>query len=113
MGPRVIAVGLPRTGNTSLKKAFETLGFHRVLHVSTLLEEPELLEKWMAALNNAGEGVDLVSLVDSYDAVVGFPACLFLTELMAAFPTAKVILTVRDPSEWYVAPYIISIFSEI
>ena len=36
-----------------------------------------------------------------YRGAVDFPAAAFYKELMAAFPQAKVILTVREPSTWY------------
>src|SRR5438309_1984892 len=34
-------------------------------------------------------------------ATVHWPACTFYTQLMAVYPQAKVLLTVRDPDQWY------------
>ncbi|MGG7377289.1 sulfotransferase, partial [Escherichia coli] len=36
-----------------------------------------------------------------YRATVDWPGCLYYRELMAAFPQAKLILTVRDAQRWY------------
>ncbi|KAJ5816629.1 hypothetical protein N7447_008862 [Penicillium robsamsonii] len=36
-----------------------------------------------------------------YDATVAWPAAAFWEELLHKYPSAKVILTVRDPGKWY------------
>jgi hypothetical protein len=45
--------------------------------------------------------MDWHSLFAGYDATTDFPACLSYRELMATFPEARVILTVRDPEKWW------------
>ena len=46
------------------------------------------IEKWRSVFKN-------------YGAVLDLPAILFYKELMAVFPNAKVILTLREPKSWY------------
>ena len=46
------------------------------------------IEKWRSVFQN-------------YGAVLDLPAILFYKELMAVFPNAKVILTLREPKSWY------------
>ena len=38
---------------------------------------------------------------EGYQATVDWPGCTFYRELMAAYPDAKVVLSVRDPERWY------------
>ncbi len=45
--------------------------------------------------------VDFRQFFRGYRATVDWPACEFYREIMAAFPAAKVLLTVRDPEAWY------------
>lgn len=41
------------------------------------------------------------SIFENYDAAVDWPAAEFWPELVQEYPDAKVILTVRDPEDWY------------
>jgi len=53
----------------------------------------------LAAL--AGKPVDWEQLFRGYQATVDWPGCNFYTQLMTHYPDAKVLLTVRDPDQWY------------
>lgn len=44
--------------------------------------------------------MDWQALLEAYRATTDFPACLYYREQLEAFPTARVVLTVRDPSSW-------------
>jgi hypothetical protein len=48
-----------------------------------------------------GRAMDWERLFAGYQACVDFPTCVYYRELMAAFPDAPVVLSVRDPSAWY------------
>ncbi|KAL4900804.1 hypothetical protein BDW74DRAFT_182393 [Aspergillus multicolor] len=48
-----------------------------------------------------GEGVDWDHMFRGYDATTDWPAAAFWEPLLKAYPSAKVILTVRDPESWY------------
>lgn len=98
-GLRVIGAGMGRTGTSSLKHALEQLGFAPCHHMAEVIKHPEEVPTWQAAAR--GEQVDWVRFMSRWGASVDFPSALYYRELMAAFPDAKVILSVRDPDSWY------------
>lgn len=95
----VIGAGFGRTGTASLKRALESLGFSPCHHMSEVLKQPETAAGWTAALN--GDTAVLPALVAGYRATLDFPSCLLWRELVERYPLAKVVLTVRDPEQWY------------
>jgi hypothetical protein len=95
----VIGAGFGRTGTLSLKAALEELGIGPCYHMTEVFQHPEHAAMWEAAAR--GEPVDWDRLFIGYRATVDWPSAAFYTELMAAYPAAKVILTVRDPERWY------------
>jgi len=95
----VIGAGFGRTGTMSLKAALELLGFGPCYHMTEMAGNPGHFRLWRAAWD--GEQVDWRRLYARYRATVDWPGCLYYRELMATFPQAKVILTVRDPDRWY------------
>jgi len=98
-GLKVIGAGFGRTGTLSLKAALEELGFGPCYHMSEVFGHPDDAAQWEALTR--GEPIDLHKLMAGYQAAVDWPACAFYEELMQAYPDAKVLLTVRDPEEWY------------
>ena len=96
---QVIGAGFGRTGTASLKAALETLGFGPSYHMFEFMEHPEHARYWELAL--AGKPVPWDELFRGYRATVDWPGCTFYQELMAAYPGAKVILSVRDPERWF------------
>ncbi|HET9927648.1 MAG TPA: sulfotransferase, partial [Rubrobacter sp.] len=98
---RVIGAGFGRTGTTSLKAALERLGFGPSYGLDEVFRNPEHVGFWEAAAGPAGEEADWEGFLADYEVAVDWPACSFYEELMGAFPEAPVILTVRDPPEWY------------
>lgn len=99
MSIRVIGAGIGRTGTTSLKLALEQLGFNKCYHMEEVAEHPEHAPIWLAAAN--GRDVAWDDLFAGYQAAVDLPTYAFYRELMAYYPHAKVILTLRDPEVWY------------
>jgi hypothetical protein len=95
----VIGAGFGRTGTLSLKTALETLGFGPCYHMSTVFEHLHHIPIWQAV--GDGRHVDWETVFAGYRAAVDWPTSAFYTRLMAAYPRAKVILTVRDPDAWY------------
>jgi Sulfotransferase domain len=96
---RIVGAGFGRTGTMSLKLALEALGVRACYHMSELAAHPEHAPLWLALAR--GERVDLGKLFAGYAAAVDWPACALWRELLAAYPDAHVILTVRDPTAWY------------
>ena len=93
---RVIGAGFGRTGTTSLKVALEMLGFAKCYHMIEVMKHPDDARVWIDAAR--GRPVDWDTLFTGYQATVDWPGCTFYETLMARYPDAKVILTVRDPS---------------
>jgi Sulfotransferase domain len=96
---KVIGAGFGRTGTASLKAALEELGFGPCYHMTEVFEHPEHADFWEAA--GRGEPVDWDGLLGGYQATVDWPACTFYGELLERHPDAKVLLSVRDPEQWY------------
>ncbi|PRY02466.1 sulfotransferase family protein [Allonocardiopsis opalescens] len=99
---QVIGVGFGRTGTVSLRLALEALGFAPCYHMKELYDRPERLALWRAAAEGRA---DWTQVLAGYRATLGWPGCAFWPGLVAAFPEAKVILTSRDPAEWYRSAY--------
>lgn len=95
----VFGAGFGRTGTLSLKTALEKLGFGPCHHMLNMLEQPEQIPFWNAAA--AGETMDWSQVYAGHRSSVDWPGARFWREITAAFPAAKVILTVRDPEKWY------------
>jgi len=83
----------------SQKAALEQLGFGPSFHMIDVARRPELLPGWQAAAD--GEVVDWAQLLEGWKSTVDWPACTFWEQISAAFPEAKVLLSVRDPEAWY------------
>jgi len=96
---QVVGAGLGRTGTFSLKHALEHLLGGRCYHMFELMQAPEDLPVWKAALK--GEPADWDAVFHDCTAAVDYPAAYFWREILAANPGAKVVLTVRDPEAWY------------
>ncbi len=96
---QVIGAGWGRTGTESLKSALEILGFDRCFHMFELLKTPGQVVQFEKLAR--GEKPDYEDLFRGYLSAVDFPAALYYRELLAEYPDAKVILTVRDPDAWY------------
>src|SRR5215203_6053395 len=96
---KVIGAGYGRTGTASLKAALEELGFGPCYHMIEIFEHPEHADFWEAAWR--GEPVDWDGVLGGYQATVDWPACTFYGELLQRHPEAKVLLSVRDPEQWY------------
>ncbi|MGP4111953.1 sulfotransferase family protein [Streptomyces sp. 4N509B] len=95
----VLGVGAGRTGTMSLKNALEMLGFTPCHHMLHMLEHPEDIPLWDRVAS--GEEVDWQEVYAGYRASVDWPGARYWREITAAFPEARVILTLRDPDSWY------------
>jgi hypothetical protein len=96
---RVIGVGFGRTGTASLKAALERLGLGPCYHMADVVQQPQRARAWLDA--SAGRGPAWDEIFDGFQSTVDWPGAAFWQDLVAAYPDAKVILTVRDPQRWY------------
>ena len=108
---QVIGAGLPRTGTASFSTALEILLEGPVFHCGTqaTLGPPIQIKTWIQALKHCAAGGDsdqkalrelLSRQYDGYAATTDSPGGQLVPELMALYPDAKVICTVRDPVSW-------------
>jgi hypothetical protein len=96
---QVIGAGFGRTGTLSLKLALERLGLGKCYHMMELFEHPDHVALWRQA--HRGEPVDWNALYAGYRSTVDWPSCNFYELHMRHYPSAKVILSERDPEQWY------------
>ncbi|CEL95366.1 unnamed protein product [Vitrella brassicaformis CCMP3155] len=99
-GLKIIGAGYGRTGTFSLKNALEQLGYP-CYHMAELFANPARMPVWREITRKNGKGVDWDAVFDGFTATTDWPAAPFFDELFQAYPDAKVVLTVRDPSKWY------------
>ena len=95
---KVIGAGLGRTGTVSLKLALEELGFGPCYHMTELLMHQDHAPGWVRA---ADGHPDWERVFAGYASTVDYPGCTFWRELAQRYPTAKVLLSVRDPDQWF------------
>ena len=98
MALKVIGAGYPRTGTSSLKGALEQLGFGRCHHMREIIMDPASAARWI----EAAEGhPDWEAIFEGYQSCTDAPGCSFWRELADYYPDAKVLLSVRDPNDWF------------
>ncbi|KAI1037592.1 hypothetical protein LB503_009488 [Fusarium chuoi] len=108
---QVIGAGLPRTGTASISRALEILLDGPVYHGGTqaFLGPEREIKTWIQVLNQwRPEGIsikhsnlDLIKeRVDGLVAITDSPGSTLVRELMAIYPDAMVICTVRDVDAW-------------
>jgi hypothetical protein len=95
---KVIGAGFGRTGTLSLKLALEQLGFGPCYHMIEVFKNAEAPQWWIDA---ADGHPDWEKIFEGYSSTVDWPNATFYAELAEAYPEAKVILTERDPEEWF------------
>jgi hypothetical protein len=95
---QVIGAGVGRTGTYSLKLAINQLGLGPCHHMEEVLHNmPAQVPLWSAA---ADGHPDWRAIYEGYKSAVDWPTACFFRELIQEFPSAKFILTERDPENW-------------
>lgn len=96
---KLIGVGFGRTGTMSLKAAFEELGFGPCYHMTeTFPKGPAAFDLWEQA---AAGNPDWDTIFKGYQSTTDFPACTSWKALADYYPSAKLVLTTRDPQSWF------------
>jgi hypothetical protein len=98
MALKVIGAGYPRTGTSSLKLALEQLGFGPCHHMGEVLMNMPSAALWVQAADGRP---DWDAIFARYQSCTDAPGCSFWRELADYYPDAKVLLSVRDPEEWF------------
>lgn len=96
---RVIGAGFGRTGTLSFKRALEDLGLGPTYHMQEAMRRPSHIDAWLRY--GQGGAVDWDELFSGFGSGVDFPVSCVWEELAAHYPDAKVVLTVRDPQQWW------------
>lgn len=111
---RVIGASLSRTGTVSLKEALEQVGY-KVYHGGDVFvgDYPKLwadvaLEEESSSSSGSPQRAALDRLItkistDGFNATLDCPACALYGEFLARYPSAKVVLTVRDRADDWAA----------
>jgi hypothetical protein len=98
---RVIGAGFGRTGTLSLKRALEDLGFGPTYHMREVMRRPSHVDRWLRYARTGDADWD--ELFCGFVSAVDFPVSCVWDELASHYPDAKVVLTVRDPQQWWVS----------
>jgi len=94
---KVICAGLAKTGTTSLAKALQILGYN----VYDFREHLSFhRQQWLDSFET-DRLPDFKEIYHGVDAITDVPPAFWFEEIAAAFPEAKVILTVRDSEEMW------------
>eukprot|EP00511_Aplanochytrium_stocchinoi_P001006 CAMPEP_0204843410 /NCGR_PEP_ID=MMETSP1346-20131115/47962_1 /ASSEMBLY_ACC=CAM_ASM_000771 /TAXON_ID=215587 /ORGANISM="Aplanochytrium stocchinoi, Strain GSBS06" /LENGTH=221 /DNA_ID=CAMNT_0051982549 /DNA_START=77 /DNA_END=739 /DNA_ORIENTATION=- len=93
---KVIGAGMGRTGTVSLVSALEILGYKPYHYV-----EPSHAKRWAQFAEGMVSSDDIIDMIinEGFNATFDNPAADIFAEQFVRFPTAKVILTVRDNSK--------------
>ncbi len=98
MSLKVIGAGVGRTGTMSLRLAIDQLGLGPCYHMEVVLQNmPTQVPLWVAALKGRP---DWAKIYDGFGSAVDWPTAAFFRELIKAYPSAKFVLTHRDPGNW-------------
>ncbi|KAL0093585.1 P-loop containing nucleoside triphosphate hydrolase protein [Phycomyces blakesleeanus] len=98
---KILGAGYGRTGTLSLCLALDQLGYnthHMAKVITDPSQDPDLFRD---AYLFPEDPVDWDNVFKGYDAAVDWPAVAFFEKLLKEYPDAKVILTERDPDQWY------------
>ncbi len=95
---KIIGAGLPRTATTTQMYALEKLGCSPCYHMRDLLADLETgLPLWEDVVDGSP---DWERIFGGAQSTVDWPSARYYRELMDYYPTAKVLLSVRDGEEW-------------
>lgn len=95
---QVIGAGVGRTGTYSLKLAINQLGLGPCHHMEEVLHNQSVqVPLWSSAVRGAPSWDEIFK---GYVSAVDWPTSAFFRELTAAYPSAKFVLTVRNPDSW-------------
>ncbi|KAL5325819.1 hypothetical protein ACEPPN_006952 [Leptodophora sp. 'Broadleaf-Isolate-01'] len=97
---KIIGAGYGRTGTLSLCEALDLLGLP-CHHMEKVILDPTQEASVFRRAYDEGFKPDWDEVFKNYDAAVDWPAAAFWEDIWYKYPDAKVILTVRDPEDWY------------
>jgi len=103
-GPKIICVGLVKTGLQSLREALHKLGYEHFFDQDQIVSTYPL---WDMLVKGGAErskvNARIQRTLGHYEVIMGLPAACFWEELVQAFPKAKVILTDLEEDQWWLS----------
>ena len=99
MGLEVIGAGLGRNATLSMKFALEKLGFGKCHHmIEVMANARRQIPLWL----DAGAGrPDWEAIFAGYRSCTDYPSASHWRALANHYPQAKVVLTTRNPDDWF------------
>jgi hypothetical protein len=98
MAMQVIGAGVGRTGTYSLKLAISQLGLGPCHHMEEVLSDLAVqVPLWSAAVTGRP---DWPAIYRGFNSAVDWPTAGFFRELIEVYPSARFVLTHRDPERW-------------
>lgn len=98
MALKIIGAGFGRTGTLSLKHALERLGFGPCHHMSEVISNKSQTDLWSDVATGKP---NYDAIFSGYQSAVDFPTSAYWQDVLSVYPDAKVILSQRDPADWY------------
>ena len=99
MAIRMVGAGVGRTGTHTQKVVLEQLLGGTCHHMIEVFQHPDEIGVWHQA--GLGNMPDWAEFLGGYSAIVDWPGGAFYKEIADAFPDTPVLLSVRDPDDWY------------
>jgi hypothetical protein len=98
MAINIIGVGVGRTGTYSLRLAINQLGYGPCHHMEEVLKDINVqVPLWSETLKG---NTNWSAIYKGFNSAVDWPTAGFFRELIKEYPTAKFILTERNPENW-------------
>jgi len=98
MAISIIGVGVGRTGTYSLRLALNQLGYGPCHHMEEVLKNMDIqVPLWSETLKG---NTNWSTIYNGFKSAVDWPTAGFFHELIKEYPTAKYILTERNPENW-------------
>ncbi len=105
---QILVLGMCSTGTSSMMIALEKLGY-QPFHMAAIFlsaQRHARMHEWQDAIDQTFfrhkpyRRADFDRLLVGYDATTDVPCAIFADQLIAAYPDAKIVLTVRDVENW-------------
>ncbi|MGB5316841.1 MAG: sulfotransferase family protein [Robiginitalea sp.] len=98
MAISIIGAGVGRTGTYSLRLAINQLGYGPCHHMEEVLKNMDVqVPLWSETLKG---NTNWSAIYKGFKSAVDWPTAGFFRELLKEYPTAKFILTERNPENW-------------
>eukprot|EP01084_Bolivina_argentea_P225912 381680_1 len=99
-GLKVLVLGFPRTGQTSMQRLLTKLGYINYNDGTILRNLRKQIPLWEQAVAGS-DTFEWNDIFANHTAAIGLPTCLYWKQIIDYYPDCKVILLKRDTKIWY------------